>query len=348
MIDLDWLDEQLEQALSEEVRCARHGLPAPARTRPASRSRRPPVAVGPASPPPAGPVEAAGTPLAPVDGLLDVTGHARRVQDLVRLGRLHEADLHIAAHAFLAGQSGTTADRRDAAAWATMRALVDGREADARAGAEQVLALGRETGDPDAWLRYLVLRYRVLLEWGSEEEHDELLDHCRARAYWFDELAWRGALTLLLARVGKRDEAAREFDLTTSRVRASGPLGLGTDACLDVTTDLAEAAAVLGDAGRAATAARSSGWPATGMVVSGRADVCKGPIAHFRALAAMAAGEREQADRYFRAAAEAIRGMGAPLLLARVLGEWGNSLAGRDDSRASAFLEESAALARAG
>ena len=349
MIDLDWLDQQLEQALSDEVRCARQGLPAPttqrpARARNASHGRRAPVAVVARSGDVRPEEEAQHVP-APAGGPLDVAGHARRIVELVRLGRLHETDLHIAAHAFLAGETGTPADRCDAAAWAAMRALADGRETDARAAAGQVLALGREAGDPDAWTRHLIVRYRIVLEWGSEEERDELLEHCRARAYWFDELSWRGALTLLLARLGKAGEAAREFDITASRCLAAATR---TEEWLDVSTDLAEAAAVLGDPARASVAARSFGWPATGVVVAGRAAVCKGPIARYRALLTAATGDREQSDRHFRAATEVARRLGAPLLLARVLEEWGHSLAGRDDNRASAFLEESAQLARAG
>ena len=224
---------------------------------------------------------------APLPRPLDLSGHAGRVLELVGLGRLDQADLHIAAHASLAAEAGTAADRIDAASWATMRALADGRQADARAGSEQLLGLARESGDPAAWGRYLASRYRIVLEWGSEEEQDELLDHCRARAYWFDELRWRGALALLLARLGKSDEAAREFDITTTRLLAAGR---GAEGWLEVTTDVAETAAVLGDAERASVAMRSFGWPANGTVVVGRADVCKGPITRYRALVAATAG----------------------------------------------------------
>jgi len=192
MIDLDWLDEQLEQALSDEVRCARRGLPAPAP--------------------------------APAAHALPARGAARPV------------------------------DGRDPASQATLRALLDGREADARAGVDQVLALGRQAGDPDAWTRYLSLRFRIVLEWGTEEERDELLDQCRARAYWFDEIPWRAALTLLLARLGKTDEAIREFDITLDRGRAAG---LPAPTWLDIVTDLADAATALGDPRRASVAQRA-------------------------------------------------------------------------------------------
>lgn len=313
MIDLDQLDEQLERALSPELLAHRHRKTAPA-----------------------------PAPAPAPDRRLDLAGHAERVVELVRLGQLHEADLHIAAHAFLA-ESGPPADRRNAAGWAAMRALLDGRPAEARAGADRVLALGREAGDPRAWSTYLTVRYRLVLEWGTEDEHDELLDQCREQAYWHDDLSWRGALTLLLARLGKADEAARELDVTLGRGRAATP---AAGVWLDVTTDLVEAAAVLGDERRAAAAVRAAPWPGAGLVVAGRALVCKGSVARYRALAAATAGAWAESDRHFAAAAETHRRLGAPLLLARALDEWAATLDGRDDSRAAALRRERAELVR--
>ena len=240
MIDLDWLDEQLEQALSDEVRCARRGHPGPeavparpaasppTRSRPPSRSRGPAVVAVPDAPAP-----------------------ARRPSPPRRPSPATPAP---PSQVLPLGDSGRPADPTDAAARAAVRALLDGREADARAAAEQVLALGREAGHPDTWTRYLTLYFRIVLEWGSEDEQDELLEQCRARAYWFDEIPWRAALTLLLARLGKVDEAAREFDLTLARGRAAG---VPADTWRAVVTDLADAAAVLGDSQRASVAQRA-------------------------------------------------------------------------------------------
>lgn len=330
MIDLDWLDEQLEQALTDELRAHR-------RSRPSPHPVAPPVART-AAPPSAGHDEPA-LPRRPPQ--LDLAGHRARIEELVAVGRLHEADLHIAAHAFIAGESGSVADRRDAAGWATMRAILDGRPVEAGAGADQVLVLGREAGDPAAWTRYLTLRYRLILEWGSADDRYELLDQCRAQAYWHDDVAWRGALTLLLARLGRDEEAARELDLTLERLLTAK---VAMAVRLDVTTDLAEAAAVLGDAARASVVARTSGWPATAVVVVGRAEVCKGSVARYRALAAAAAGAAAAADRHYATAVEDHRRLGAPVLLARTLDEWAGSLAGRDDGRASALRRERTAL----
>ena len=273
---------------------------------------------------------------------LDIEGHARRIVELVAAGRLDEADLHIAAHAELAREEGTMADRRDAAAWATMRAILDGRQADARAGSELVRQLGAKASDPNAEERYWQQRFWVVLEWGTEEERFELLDHCRRRAYWQQDVRWRSSLVLLLARMGRVDEAAREFDETAPRVLSAR---VRDAEWLDMSTNLAEAAALLGDARRATTVNRAVSWPKSGTVTVGQAQVCKGSIARFQALLATTTIRWAEADMEFGAAVDAHRRTHAQPLLARTLAEWGRSLAGRDDARSRQCLEESAALA---
>ncbi|MDQ3979437.1 MAG: hypothetical protein M3314_07805 [Actinomycetota bacterium] len=327
--------------------------PAPART--ADGTDHPSVDPTPAAPPaPAqGPDRSHRAPSARPRARLDVSrldagpaldfeGPARKIVELIAGGRIHKAAQHITAHADLAREEGSMADRRDAAAWATMRALLDGRQADARAANELVRQLGAQAHDPNADERYWQQRFWVVLEWGSEEERFELLDHCRKRAYWQQDISWRSALVLLLARMGRVDEAAREFDETASRVLPGRP----HDAeWLDMTTNLAEAAALLNDARRATTLNRAVDWPQTGMVVVGQAQVCKGSIARFHALIASTTIRWAEADKAFAVATETHRRAGAQPLLARTLREWGRSLAGRDDVRSRECLEESAALA---
>ncbi|MCA1844525.1 MAG: hypothetical protein LC792_15310, partial [Actinobacteria bacterium] len=282
-----------------------------------------------------------GTALAAA-GKLGLEGHARRVTELMAQGRVAEADVHIAAHAALADASGRPEDRQDAAAWSTMRALLDGRRHDARAGADLVLALGREAGDPAAVDRHWALRLRLVLEWGPEGgRDDDLLDHCRRRAYRDDDLSWRSALTLLLARLGRADECRADFDAAWGALDVMPRDG----AWLDLAANLAEAAAVLGDRPRAEILCRGLAGAPEGVVLTGPAWVCKGAAARFRALAAATAGRWARCDADFQAAVEVHREMAARPLLARTLHEWGRSLAGRGDLRAGAHLDESARLA---
>jgi tetratricopeptide (TPR) repeat protein len=260
------------------------------------------------------------------------------------------ADHHIAAHASFAAEQGRTVDRRDAAALATMVALLDGREAEARSGSDAVLALGREAHDSEAADRYWAQRLWVLLEWGREDEHGELLDHCRQRAYRDDDTAWMGTVSLLLARSGGLDEARAAFDAASRALEPAPGCGperrAGCGAWLDLATDLAEAAAILGDPGRAATVTRALARTALPSVVIGRGWVCKGSTARYRGLLAAALGRWDEADREYRAATELQRRLEAGPLLARTLHEWGRALQGRNDVRSRSYLQEGAELGR--
>jgi hypothetical protein len=71
--------------------------------------------------------------------------------------------------------------------------------------------------------------------------HD-LLDHCRERAYRHDDLQWRAALTLLLARTGRLVEARVEYEATSSRFRTIGNPPMSW---IDVGRTLSEAEAIL-------------------------------------------------------------------------------------------------------
>lgn len=159
------------------------------------------------------------------------------VRQLMELGRLEEADASIA---------GQVSDP-DRVTWTTMRALLDGRRPAVTAGLAALLELARASGDAATWDRYWTQRWWAALEWGEETERSDVLDHCRERAYRFDDAPWWGALTLTLAGLGRVEEATRAFD------ESYRPLGGGAapaDLRLDLATNLVEAAALLGDGPR--------------------------------------------------------------------------------------------------
>lgn len=283
MIDIDRMDQQLESALTD----------APGRLSPAtapSPRRRPRATVAPAA------AAAAPGPPAPP--------RPPAVQLLER-GLVAEADAAMAA----------ASHPRDAVTWTTMRALLDGRHEAARTGVEEMRRLAERTDDAGAWDRYWVQRFWTTFEWGTEEERYDVLDHCRTRAYRFDDLTWWGNLTVLLAGMGKTDEAVRAFDDAAELV-ALAP----QDArWLDVVTNLVEAAAGLGDAVRVANLCRSVRWPDTGLVVVGDGVVCKGSVDRYRALAYAAASRWAEAEACFRGAESVHRAIGAGPLLTRTL-----------------------------
>ena len=222
---------------------------------------------------------------------------------LLESGMIDEVEARIAS----------TTDRLDALTWATMRSLLLGHREPAAAGIEKLGELARTSEAREPWERYWLQRFWAAFEWGSPDERLAVLDHCRERAYRFDELHWWANLTLLLAATGTYEEAVRAFDETHRCVSA-----VRKDVVwLDELTNLIEAAALLGDADRLAACHRALRWADGRVVVVGNGIVCKGSVDRYKALGCAALGKWKQADRYFRSAETLHREIGAGPLLAR-------------------------------
>lgn len=226
------------------------------------------------------------------------------VRDLLELGLMEEAGERIAA----------STDRLDQATWASMRALLEGRRDAVRVGIDALARMAGD-GDPEAGGRAWTLRFWAEREWGGEDERLDVLDHCRDRAYRYDDLAWWGNIALLLAEMGKRDEAVRAFDQAVPRVVAAPR----DDVRLDVVTNLIEAAALLGDAGRAALAGRELRTETGRLVVVGDAVVCKGSVDRYLGLLHATVGQVAEAGEWFRRAEATHRAIGAEPLVARTV-----------------------------
>jgi hypothetical protein len=292
VIDVDRIEAQLAAlaGTAEPLPVAAGPVPAPTPA-PARRPAAPSKPVKPAAPPKRRD-RATSPPL------------MMTVRELVELGRFDEVTGRIAARTM----------PLDKVTWTTMLALLEGRSASVQSGVRELVALA-DAGDAEARARAWIQRFWAAFEWGTDPERYDVLDHCRERAYRFDDLDWWGQLTLLLAAFGKTDEATRAFDqvLPWLGAVASGPVAI------DVVTNLIEAAAWMGDADRAAAAGRLLRVPEGRLVVVGEAVVCKGSVDRYLALAHAATGRWGEAAACFRSAEEAHRAMGAELLLARTL-----------------------------
>ena len=216
----------------------------------------------------------------------------------------------------------STTDRLDALTWATMRSLLLGHREPAAAGIEKLGELARTSQAREPWERYWIQRFWAAFEWGSHDERLEVLEHCRERAYRFDELHWWANLTLLLAATGTHEEAFSAFD-ETQRFVSRVPKDL---VWLDELTNLIEATALLGDSDRLAACHRALRWPNGRVVVVGNGIVCKGSVDRYKALGYAALGRWKQADRYFRRAETLHQDIGAGPLLARTRQQAGGSL----------------------
>jgi hypothetical protein len=315
MIDVDALEDQLEQALAANLGFIPVAKPPP--------KAAPPPLPGPppAAPPPARPAPPRPAPPPP--------SFRARPRSPESPQRAQKAEVRPPTY------------RWDETASPIGRALLEGRADDARTSLAAALRRTRQSGDPDAESRHLAQRFWLVLEWGDEDEQYELLDECRRRAYTHGEVPWRGALTLLLAHLGRRDEASRELEATVAECNALVP-----NACwLDIVTNLAEAAFLLGDAERARTLREWLARIPDQLVAVGSGDVCKGSLRRYQAQVAAVLGASADADEGFRLAADVHRALGARPLLARTLHQWGRTLAGRDDLLSRRCLQEAEELA---
>ena len=347
MIDVDRMESQLDVASKGRRRGAK--------LQPAPETRRvqfpTPAAHGPVLPsssaPPAIPAVLAAatarvlarlrppaavpTPADPAGPLWSPPRARHRLVDLVDNGELDEADRLMADEP----------SRRETVSWATMRALLDGRQDAARANNLDMRALAQENRDRDAMDRYWLQRFWLVVVWGTDDERQEVLEHGRDRAYRADDLQWTAALAVLLAQMGHAEEAGEAFEDAFRR------LGRAEESIqLDVATNLVEAAALMGDALLAARLHYTLTWTPDRLVTVGNGWVCKGPIERFRALGEAAVGMFTEADENFRRAVAWNRTLGATPLLAHTLYQWGTTIVGRDDERAAEYFREADALAR--
>jgi tetratricopeptide (TPR) repeat protein len=325
MIDVDRMERQLQSVARRHLRA-----PKPERAMAARPAPTVPPAIAAASArvlarlrvPAAGPE--------PAEPAMPRRSRSRLLQ-LLDDGELLEADRHMADEPI----------RRERLSWATMRALLDGQEDAARASNCAMHVLAQESRDRDAMDRYWQQRLWVVMTWGTDDEREELAEHCRDRAYRADDLQWTAALALVLAQLEKTGEAGEAFE------DAFGRLGRAEESIqLDVATNLVEAAAVLRDAFLGARLHYTLAWIPDRLVTIGEGWICKGAVERYRALGQAAAGLFTEADADFSRAVARHRALGARPLLAQTLHQWGTTLVGRDDDRAAECFGEAGALAR--
>lgn len=343
MIDVDRMESQLRSASSRRGRVPKPARAMEAWVPPPRPERTPAVWPSRLAVPAVGPARATASarvlarlhiPVAVPD--LDAAGAATprarsRLVALVEEGEVVQADRLMA----------DVASRREALSWATMRALLDGRQDAARANNRAMHALAQQDRDSEAMDRFWLQRFWLALDWGTDDERQQLAERCRDRAYRADDLGWTAALAVLLARMGKADEAGEAFE------DAYGRLGGADEAIqLDVATNLVEAAAHLNDAFLAGRLHHSLVWTPGRLVTVGEGWICKGAIERFLALGEAAVGMFAEADADFGRAVARHRALGARPLLARTLRQWGTTLVGRDDGRAAECFAEADALAR--
>lgn len=247
-----------------------------------------------------------------------------RLVDLLEQGHLVDAERDRKLHAQLARRSGDPRHLRDAAMWSGTWALLEGRSRRALTQTDKALALGQQARDPEASSIYWIQQLELLLDWGADGEIDGLVDVWRDLARSHDQdPAWRASLALLLARTGRREQAAVELEDLLADDAADLPLDRNWVATVAA---IAEVAAELNDRHCGALATLLSPY-ARRLIVVGPGIVCRGSVARVLGLLSAATGNWAAAERQFQAALSVHDRVNAKPLVARTRYDFGRALA---------------------
>jgi tetratricopeptide (TPR) repeat protein len=258
------------------------------------------------------------------DADLALLAHGWRLVDLFEKGYLVDAERDRKLHEKLAVRSGELRHRRDAAAWAGAWALLEGRPDAAADHIDEALALGEQARDPGASGAYWLQQHALLLDWGTTEELDGLVDVWRdlVRSHK-DTPLWRASLALLLVHAGRTGDAAAELDDLVAQDCADVPLDRDW---LPTVAAIGEVAAALGDP-RVPVVSKLLTPYAPRFVVVGPALACRGAVSGVLGLLAAASGRWPEVERHFQAAITAHERTNARPLLARARSDFGRALA---------------------
>jgi tetratricopeptide (TPR) repeat protein len=294
---------------------------------------------------------------------LALQGRNWMVVDLLELGRRADAEEAIDRYEADATAVRLPRYRWYVPLWRAMLADLSGDFAAGEVHRREAVEEGGLAQDPNADLFAFVQHFQALLDsWRIDgprwDEAREEVMRRRARSPVPD--AWTTWLPAQLALIGRTEEARQWMDVIAADDFAAIP----ADANWHVVCEVAEGAALLGDAGRAAAVHERMAPHARLYPVVARGVACFGTVEYFLARTAATLGAVEEAEERFVRATERNESLGArPRLAATLLrhaelvaaaGDAGRArdLAGRALAEAEALgmdlLARSAEAVRAG
>ena len=211
------------------------------------------------------------------------------------------------------------------AAYQAMKAIFEGRFAEADVLVLQTLSGFQRSGEPDA---LLLFGFQLLILRTCQGRLAELEQQIRGVvAVYGGVTASRAIMAFYQTQVGNQGEARREFD----QVAKENFTDLTRDqSWLGTLLQLAEVCAFVDDAEKASTLYNLIAEYAERNGVLSLGVACTGSIAHQVALLASTAGQLDQAESQFETALEANERMKTPPMLARTQYEYARMLVKRD------------------
>ncbi|HKP90145.1 MAG TPA: AAA family ATPase [Thermoleophilaceae bacterium] len=221
-------------------------------------------------------------------------------------------------------------------------ACLTGRLAEAEATAEEAVALGTDSGEPDALMVYVAQLAYIRVVQGRLEEIEELIVQTAEDKPAIP--AFQAAMALVYVEGDTRlDEARPLLQRFTADEFESVPKD---QAWTTAVAYFGEIATRVGDA-TAAKAVCARLAPYEDLIGSNGLG-SSGSLSLYLARAAGTAGRHDDAERWFAKSVEVNERMGARVYLARTLYGWAEALIARDadPDRAREMLERAAAIAR--
>lgn len=261
---------------------------------------------------------------------LALYGRIWRIVGELERGDIDVVDAEIEIHARHATELRQPHQLWFAQVFRAMRALLDGRFAEAEALAAAALELGQRqqapglvtSSGPNASLTHGIQRFNLYRE---QDRAAELIDEVTAFVLAYPTLpVWRCALAYLYAEAGRLGDAQRELD----RIVEAGFATLPRDGNLLIAlASLADVCAAVGDADRAALVYELL-LPHEGRhIVISQGVACRGAVSHYLGVLAATTGAVEDAERHFADALAMHEKMRARPWLARTRAAYGQLLA---------------------
>jgi DNA-binding NarL/FixJ family response regulator len=284
--------------------------------------------------------------LAEAAGDADLITHAhdRILLGYLELGDIQAVDVAITAHHRVAEEAPQSFYRYFTAGFQTMRALLDGRFAEAERLAQQALAFGQqaqvENADGVFGMQMFLLR----------REQGRLAELAPAVRYFVRQhtaTTWRPGLALIYSELGLVQEARIEFEHLAQHDFTDLPRDGLWVTCI---TYLAEVCVFLQDTARAATLYRLLHPYAGHNVIVGGAVACYGAASRYLGMLAAAMARWDDAEQHFQEALAMNTRTGARPWLAHTQYDYAAMLLARgrpeDQTQAMTLLEEALATAR--
>jgi class 3 adenylate cyclase/DNA-binding CsgD family transcriptional regulator len=271
--------------------------------------------------------------------------HAWRMLLLLELGDIQAVDAALDAHAQATHKFQAPVYLCVTAGYRSMRALLEGRFAEAERLAMHMYSLSQRVQGGNLDGTFGLLMYTLRREQGRLHEVEPALRHFMRQQG--AAAAWRPGLALLYSELGRRQEARTEFEHLARRDFADLPRDSLWMACMTYLTDVCT---FLGDAPRAAILYQLLLPYAGRTVVIGNATACYGAVSRYLGMLAATMERWEEAAQHFEDALAMNTRMGARPWLAHTQHEYATMLLARnqpgDREEATALLNEALATAR--